>query len=87
MGSQMRIADINDRAPILEAIQEFDRLGRDPFLRKYGFKDARGFWLIYQGRRYDSKAIVGVACKYVPGSGGPLKASEFSVERQLFSDC
>jgi hypothetical protein len=49
-----------------------------PFLRKYGFKDAREFWLLYQGGRYDSKAIVGAACKYVRGSPRPLKASEFS---------
>jgi thiazole synthase len=74
----MHITDINDRVPIVEAIHEFDQLGRDRFLRTYGFKDAREFWLIHQGRRYDSKAIVGVACKYVPGSKGPLKASEFS---------
>jgi hypothetical protein len=74
----MHLTDINDRAPILEAIQEFDRLGRDQFLRKYGYKDAREFWLIHQGTRYASKAIVGVACKHVTGSKGPLKASEFS---------
>jgi 5-methylcytosine-specific restriction protein A len=64
--------------PILEAIQECDQMGRDQFLGKYGFKDAHEFWLIYQGSRYDSKAMVGVACKYVPGSKGPLKAGEFS---------
>src|SRR6185437_4547217 len=46
--------------------------------RKYAYKDAREFWLIHQGTRYDSKAIVGVACKHVTGSKGPLKASEFS---------
>ncbi len=74
----MHISGINDRAPILQAMQEFDRMGRDPFLRKYGFKDAREFWLLYQGRRYDSKAIVGVGCNCVRGSPGPLKASEFS---------
>jgi hypothetical protein len=47
----MHTTDINDRGPILEAIQECDRLGRDQFLRKYGFKDAREFWLIYISRQ------------------------------------
>ena len=52
------------------------------FLEKYGFRPAREFWLKYQGRRYDSKAIVGVACKYIPGSAGPLKPREFSGGRE-----
>jgi 5-methylcytosine-specific restriction protein A len=74
----MRITDISDRAPILEAIAEFDRLGREQFLRTYRFGKSREFWLKYRDALYDSKAIVGVACKFAPRSGGPLRAKEFS---------
>ena len=46
------------------AIAEFDRLDRDAFLAKHGFGKARGYALIRGERRYDSKAIVGVAHGY-----------------------
>jgi hypothetical protein len=78
----MHISDIHDRMPIIEAMREFDGLGREKFLEKYGFRSAREFWLKYQGKRYDSKVIVGVACKYIPGSAGPLKPREFSGGRE-----
>jgi prevent-host-death family protein len=78
-GARMDIND-NNRSSILDAIQEFDR--REQFLTDYGFSKARDYWLIYQGRRYDSKAIVGVGCKYVPGSTGPLTAYDFSGGRE-----
>ena len=47
-----------------------------------------GFFLVHEGRRYDSKAIVGVAFGYQFPDRGPLKSSQFSggqrtVERVL----
>jgi 5-methylcytosine-specific restriction protein A len=55
---------------------EFDELERVPFLRKYGYWKAKTFYILHNGRYYDSKAIFGVALKYQDGS--PLKATEFS---------
>ncbi len=40
---------------------EFDELGRDAFLRKYGFGRATQYALRIDGRDYDPKAIAGVA--------------------------
>lgn len=69
------------RDAVIQAIQEFDVLGRDDFLKTYGYGEADGYWVIYdQGRydRYDSKAIVGVAFKHITGINRPLHRSEFS---------
>ena len=74
----MRIAEIKDRAPIVKAIEEFDRMERANFLKKYGFGRARSYWLVHNGRRYDSKAIVDAACGYLPGRSAPLTAKDFS---------
>src|SRR5262245_57435829 len=57
----VRIADLTSRNAVLDAITECDDLGRDEFLRRYGFEHARAYFLEYRGRRYDSKAIAGVA--------------------------
>ncbi|MET8986956.1 HNH endonuclease [Nonomuraea wenchangensis] len=65
-----------DREMVLAAIEEYDRLGRDAFLERYGYREARDYFIIYQGRRYDSKAIAGVAHRGV--NGRALRASEFS---------
>jgi len=61
---------------VLTAIAEFDQLGRDAFLEKYGYRRAIGYFLLHDGRRYDSKAIAGVAYRGVRGR--PLRAGEFS---------
>ena len=60
------------------AIAEFDRLGRDAFLAQYGFGRAQGYFLSSQGRRYDSKAIVGVAHGYDRPDLGRLRPQDFS---------
>ncbi|MBV2366848.1 HNH endonuclease [Streptomonospora nanhaiensis] len=58
---------------------ECDRLGREAFLDHYGYKPARAYVVVHLGREYDSKAIVGVAHRYVEGGGGTaLRPSEFS---------
>jgi len=58
------------------ALREFDDLGRDAFLSKYGFGQARNYFVVHGGRRYDSKAIVGAAHGYATGE--PLRPAEFS---------
>ena len=63
--------------PVLQALEEYDRLGQKVFLRSYGFGPARQYYLLHRGQRYDSKAIVGAAHGYqFPGQ--PLRAADFS---------
>jgi uncharacterized protein DUF3883 len=55
------ISDLTDVNAVLQAIAEFDRLGREAFLKHYGFGESRTYMLSADGKLYDSKAIVGVA--------------------------
>ena len=59
------------RQAVLAAIAEYDRVGQQAFLSRYGFDPARLYTLVHDGRSYDSKAIVGAA-------HGFLAASQFS---------
>lgn len=70
---------LNDltRDAVLAAIYECQTLGRDAFLRQYGFHTSRSYFLDYEGIAYDSKAIAGVAHGYLPGLER-LKSSDFS---------
>ncbi len=61
---------------VLTAIEECDQLGRDAFLKRYGYREARDYFIVRNGRRYDSKAIAGVAHRGVDGR--VLRAAEFS---------
>jgi hypothetical protein len=60
----MALSDLSSTAAVLSAIEEFDRLGQERFLELYGFAAAREYLLLFKGRKYDSKAIAGVAHKY-----------------------
>ncbi|MDX3108781.1 HNH endonuclease [Nonomuraea angiospora] len=71
----MALSDL-DREMVLAAIEEYDQLGRDVFLEQFGYREARDFLVVHNGRRYDSKPIAGVAHRGVDGR--PLRASEFS---------
>jgi 5-methylcytosine-specific restriction protein A len=55
------IRELTSRTAVEAAIAEFDALGRDAFLAKYGFERARQYRLVHETREYDSKAIAGVA--------------------------
>ncbi|MGW2018624.1 HNH endonuclease [Streptomyces sp. NPDC001927] len=55
------------RDGVLKAAAEYDELGRDAFLSAYGYKPATGYFLVHEGRTYDSKAIAGVAHKFDQG--------------------
>ncbi len=69
----------NDITPdaVFKAIEEYDRLGQVDFLHQYGFKPARQYVLVHDGKHYDSKAVVGAAHGYLPGQA-PLTARQFS---------
>ena len=72
------LSALSTRAPVLRAIEEFDALGRAAFLEKYGFGPARAYHLVFNGRRYDSKAILGAAHGYARPDLGPMSAAQFS---------
>ena len=75
------------REGVLAAVVEFDELGQDEFLRKYGFSKAKSYFLEVGGKLYDSKAIAGAALGMAPRdfSGGDqtvakrLEALDFTV--------
>jgi MoxR-like ATPase len=56
----MKGEDIS-RENYLDAIEECNSLSREVFRSRYGFGESRKFPLLYDGREYDSKAIVGRA--------------------------
>lgn len=77
------------RSAILQAVAEYDRLGRDAFLERYGSGPSRSYLLEIDGKEYDSKAIVGAAHGYLSGRDPPGRG-EFSGGRnhaaKLLSD-
>ena len=73
----MALGDVTAEG-VERAMVEFDQLGREAFLHQSGFGPARGYFLIRGGRRYDSKAIVGVAHGYDRPDLGPLRSQDFT---------
>ena len=71
----MALADVT-AADVLAAIAEYDRLGREEFLQQYGFGDARTYFLEYDAKLYDSKAILGYA--HGVSQGKHLRGADFS---------
>jgi hypothetical protein len=75
----MALSDITDPGAIRAAMAEYDNIGQEAFLNKYGFGRARRYYLQgAEGKAYDSKAIVGAAHGYQFPDGGPLRSSDFS---------
>ncbi len=66
------------RDGVQSALNEYDQLGREAFLDKYGFGKARGYFVTRDGRRYDAKAICGAAHGYDHPTEGPLHPGDFS---------
>jgi putative restriction endonuclease len=76
-GAILALSDIS-RAAVLRAIEEFELIGRQPFLHKYGFGGSRAYFLRYNGKLYDSKAILGVSHGYSGEGRSPLTSQDFS---------
>ena len=74
----MSLADLTSADAVIAAIEECDRMGREEFLRTYGFQPARLYLLLFEGRKYDSKAIAGVAHGHQFRHLGPLTPRMFS---------
>jgi hypothetical protein len=69
---------LTDRAAVLRACAEFDKLGRTAFLKKHGFRPARQYFLLLDGRPYDSKAIAGLAWGIERHGASALAPTAFS---------
>lgn len=72
----MTLARLTDRSAVLAAMDEFDRIGRETFLQRYSFGKPRQYLLVYNGKRYDSRAIAGAAHGYQRGV--PLEWRDFN---------
>lgn len=68
-----RLSDLTSVAAVQAALDEYELLGKEAFLRKYGFREANNY-LVRNPRTQglaDSKAIAGVALAYqYPDRGG-----------------
>lgn len=73
----MGMSDVQSQH-ILSALSEYEAVGRDVFLEKYGFKPSRKFFLEHNGKRYDSKPILGAAHGYARPDLGTWSAQDFS---------
>jgi 5-methylcytosine-specific restriction protein A len=82
------VVTLNDvtRVGVLAAVEEFDRLGREAFLKSTGFGPARAYFLEHDGKLYDSKAIMGYAhgvCTGVPWGPGDFSGGDKTVAQRL----
>lgn len=73
----MALSDVTSDSVLL-AVAEFKQLGRDAFVKKYGFRRARGYYLVIDGEEYDSKAILGAAHGHLGNGSVPLGPKDFS---------
>jgi hypothetical protein len=71
------LSNLTSRDAVLQAIKEYDELGREAFLKKYGFGPARSYYVVHDGKRYDSKAIAGVAYGLQHPGRGHLAGRDF----------
>ncbi len=54
-------------AEVVRAIHEYDRLGAEAFFSEHGFGPSRSYELVWDGRRYPHKAILGTAFEFATG--------------------
>ena len=73
-----RASDVTSRDAVLAAIAEFDEIGREAFLEKYGFGPSREYVVVEDGRQYDSKALLGAAYRYQFNGSEALNSQDFS---------
>jgi hypothetical protein len=55
------------RDQVVRAIQEYDRLGPEAFFAAHGFARTTTYELVWDGRRYPPKAILGTAYEFATG--------------------
>ena len=63
------------RSHVLEAIDEYDRLGAESFFAAHGYGPSRSYELEWRGKRYPHKAVLGTA--YELATGERLRSADF----------
>jgi len=63
---------VSQREYVINAIREYDKLGRAKFLEKYDFSESKKYFLVYKGQTYDCKPLTYGA--YVLQFGEKLKS-------------
>lgn len=71
----MAVLDVTARDAVLDAIDEFDELGREAFLARYGFGSDPVHVVDYTGTRYDSLPLL--ASAHNAQHGQPLTPVDF----------
>lgn len=72
------LSDLVTVTAVNQAIEEYNRIGRNKFLAKYGFKKSRDYFIRVENDLIDSKPILGAAVGYARPDLGPLPHEEFS---------
>ena len=67
-------ADVT-RDDVVRAIEEYDRLGPDQFFAAHGYGPSRSYELVWEGRQYPHKAVLGTA--YELATGQRLEPGDF----------
>ena len=78
MAMKRSLAKLTDPNAVRSAMKEYDRVGAAAFLAKQGYRPARTYFVMQGRKRYDSKAIAGVAFGYQHPRSGALAYNEFS---------
>lgn len=55
------------RDDVVRALAEYDRLGAQQFFAGHGFAPTATYELVWEGRRYPPKAILGTAFEFATG--------------------
>ena len=70
------LSELSSRGAVEAAMDEYDRLGRGPFLAKYKSKGPYRYYVVRRGVRYESKPITAAAHGFE--FGRPLETASFS---------
>src|SRR5271166_1043706 len=71
------LSKLTSRDAFLEAMTEFDQLGREAFLQRHGYQHANSVFVKHEGKLYDQRAIIGVAYGKQYPDEGPLDPKTF----------
>ena len=69
MLDRRRVVDGLTREAVLSALAEFDRLGREEFLGRFGPRPSRSRWIPHDGKQYDMKPVWRAAFGHMDGTG------------------
>ena len=64
------------REAVEAVIAEYDQIGRDALLQRYGFSDAQAPAFEYEGQSYDSRAVIAAAWRHLGPGEAPFDPDE-----------